>query len=86
MKLLLGKHLEQLVEQQVKAGVYQNKNEVVRDAVRHLLLEDDADDTELLAECLREAKASPRKPYTRGEFRKLAAKAAATRRTKAKRS
>lgn len=84
MNVSLGKQLEKLVEQQVKTGIYQNSSEVVRDALRHLLLHDDADDTELLAQCLREAKDSPRKPYSRGEFRKLAANAAAAKRSKIK--
>lgn len=84
MNLSLGKQLEKLVKQQVKTGIYQNNSEVVRDALRHLFLQDDSDDTEMLAECLREAKNSPRKPFTRGEFRKLAARAIAARRRNAK--
>ena len=80
MNLSLGKQLEELVEQQVRTGIYQNNSEVVRDALRHLFLQDDSDDTELLAECLREAKNSPRKPYTRGEFRRLTSRAIAARR------
>jgi antitoxin ParD1/3/4 len=84
MNVSLGKQLEKLVEQQVKTGLYQNNSEVVRDALRHLFLQDDSDDTELLAQCLREAKDSPRLPYTRGEFRKLAAHAIATKRRQAK--
>jgi len=80
MNVSLGKQLKQLVEQQVKTGLYQNNSEVVRDALRHLFLQDDSDDTELLAQCLREAKLSPRKAYTQGEFRKLAARATAARR------
>ncbi len=47
MNVSLGKQLEQLVEQQVKTGMYQNNSEVVRDALRHLFLQDDSDDTEL---------------------------------------
>jgi hypothetical protein len=39
-----------------------------------------SDDTDLLAERLREARNSPRKPFVRGEFRKLAAQAMASRR------
>ena len=77
MNVSLGKQLDELVEKQVKTGIYQNNSEVVRDALRHLFLQDDCDDTELLAGCLREAKNSPRKSYTRGEFRKLAARAIA---------
>ena len=84
MNVTLGKHLEKLVEQQVKTGIYQNSSEVVRDALRHLFVHDDADDTELLAQCLRQAKKSPRRPYFRGEFRKLAASEIAARRNKIK--
>lgn len=84
MNVSLGKQLEELVEQQVKSGIYQNNSEVVRDALRHMFLEDDADDTELLAEKLREARSSPRRPYVRGEFRKRAAQAIALRRRQAK--
>jgi putative addiction module CopG family antidote len=84
MNVSLGKQLEKLVEQQVKTGIYQNNSEVVRDALRHLFLQDDSDDTEMLAKCLREAKNSPRKPFTRGEFRKLAARAIAARPRNAK--
>ncbi len=84
MNVSLGKQLEKLVQQQVKIGIYQNNSEVVRDALRHLLVHDDADDTELLAQCLRQAKDSPRKPYSQGEFRKLAASAVAAKRSKAK--
>ncbi|MBI2928407.1 MAG: hypothetical protein HYY24_22285 [Verrucomicrobia bacterium] len=73
-----------MVEQQVKTGIYQNNSEVVRDALRHLFVHDDADDTEFLAQCLRQAKDSPRRPYSRGEFRKLAASAVAAKRSKAK--
>jgi len=80
----LGKQLEKLVEQQVKTGIYQNNSEVVRDALRHLFLQDDSDDTDLLAQSLRAARNSPRKPYKRGEFRKLAARAIAVRRRHAK--
>ncbi len=84
MKVVLGKELEKLVAEQVKTGNYQNSSEVVRDAGRHLLLQDNADDTDLLAQYLREAKDSPRKAYTRGEFRKMAARAIADGRRKAK--
>ena len=55
MNVSLGKQLEKLVEQQVKTGIYQNNSEVVRDALRHLFLQNDADDTKTLAQCLREA-------------------------------
>lgn len=84
MNVSLGKQLEQLVEEQVKTGLYQNNSEVVRDALRHLFLQDDSDDTELLAQCLRQAKDSPRRRYVRGEFRKLAARMIAARRRQAK--
>jgi antitoxin ParD1/3/4 len=84
MNVSLGKQLEELVEQQVKTGIYQNHSEVVRDALRHMFLEDDSDDTELLAQRLREARNSPRKSYVRGEFRKRAAQAIALRRRQAK--
>src|SRR5215475_11027273 len=80
MNVSLGEQLEKLVEDQVKTGLYQNNSEVVRDALRHLFLQDDSDDTELLAQCLREAKLSPRKAYTQGEFRKFAARALSRRR------
>ena len=60
MNVSLGKQLVKLVEQQVKSGLYQNQSEVVRDAIPHMFLQDDCDDTELLAEKLREAKDSPR--------------------------
>lgn len=73
MNVSLGKPLEQLIEQQVKSGLYQNHSEVVRDALRHMFVQNDADDTELLAEKLRQSKDSPRSPYVRGEFRKMAA-------------
>ncbi len=84
MNVSLGKRLEKLVEEQVKTGVYQDGGEVVRDALRHMFLEDDSDDTELLAQRLREAKEGPRKPYVKGEFRKLAARAVAAKRRQAK--
>jgi antitoxin ParD1/3/4 len=83
MNVSLGKQLEELVEEQVKTGIYQNNSEVVRDALRHMFLHDNSDDTELLAQYLREAKNSPRKPYVRGEFRKRAAQAITRRQTKA---
>jgi len=72
------------VAEQVKTGIYQNHSEVVRDALRHMFLQDDSDDTDLLAELLREAKNSPRKPYVRGEFQKLVAKAVALKRRQAR--
>lgn len=84
MNVSLGKELEQVVQQQVKTGLYQNNSEVVRDALRHLFIQDDSDDTDLLAQCLREAEDSPRHPYRRGELRKLAASAVATKRRLAK--
>ncbi len=84
MNVSLGKELEKLVENQVKSGLYQNNSEVVRDALRHLFVQDDADDTELLAQHLREAVNSPRKPYKPGEFRKLAARSIAQRRSQRK--
>ena len=84
MNVSLGKQLEELVEQQVKTGIYQNHSEVVRDALRHMFLQDDSDDTELLAERLREALNSRRKAYVRGEFRKRAAQAVALRRRQTK--
>jgi antitoxin ParD1/3/4 len=71
MNISLGKQLEKLVEQQVKSGIYQNNSEVVRDALRHMFIENDSDDTELLAESLRAAVNSPRKRYVRGEFQKV---------------
>lgn len=86
MNVSLGKQLEELVEQQVKTGLYQNNSEVVRDALRHLFLQEDSDDTEVLAERLREAKHSPRRRYTRGEFRKLAARAIAAKRRQTNRA
>src|SRR5438093_6555699 len=82
MNVSLGKYLEELVEEQVKTGIYQNHSEVVHDALRHIFLHDDSDDTESLAQCLRDARTSPRKSYVRGQFRKRAAKAAAVRRRK----
>lgn len=84
MNVSLGKQFEKLVEQQVRTGIYQNNSEVVRDALRHMFLEDDSDDTELLAQSLREARNSPRKRYVRGEFQKLVAKAIALKRRQAK--
>src|SRR5258708_3963239 len=84
MNISLGKQLEKLVQQQVKTGIYQNNSEVVRDALRHMFLEDDSDDTELLAQSLRAARNSPRKRYMRGEFQKLVARAVAIRRGQAK--
>jgi len=84
MNIALGKQLEKLVKQQVKSGIYQNNSEVVRDALRHMFLEEDADDTELLAQSLRAARNSPRKRYARGEFQKLVARAVAARRRPAK--
>ena len=84
MNVSLGKQLEKLVEQQVRTGIYQNNSEVVRDALRHMFIEDDSDDTELLAQSLREARNSPRKRYVRGEFQKLVAKAVALKRHQAK--
>jgi putative addiction module CopG family antidote len=84
MNVSLGRQLEQLVEEQVKTGLYQNQSEVVRDALRHMFVEDDSDDTELLAQKLREAQDSPRRPYVRGEFRKMAARLITERRRAAK--
>ena len=84
MNVSLGKQLEELIEEQVQSGIYQNQSEVVRDALRHMFLHDDSDDTELLAHQLREARNSPRKPYRRGEFRKRAAQAIALKRRQAK--
>jgi antitoxin ParD1/3/4 len=84
MNVSLGKQLEELVEEQVKSGIYQNQSEVVRDALRHMFIHDDSDDTPLLAQRLREARNSPRKPYLRGEFRKRAAQAISLKRRQAK--
>ncbi len=84
MNISLGKQLEKLLQQQVKTGIYQNSSEVVRDALRHMFLEDDSDDTELLAQSLRAARNSPRKRYVRGEFQKLIASAVSAKRRRAK--
>jgi antitoxin ParD1/3/4 len=84
MNISLGKQLEKLVSEQVKTGIYQNNSEVVRDALRHMFIENDSDDTELLAESLRAAKNSPRRRYIRGELQKLVAKAAPSRRSQVK--
>ena len=84
MNISLGKQLERLLQQQVKSGIYQNQSEAVRDALRHMFLEDDSDDTELLAQSLRAARRSPRKRYVRGEFQKLVAKAVTVKRGQAK--
>jgi putative addiction module CopG family antidote len=84
MNVSLGKELEKLVQRQVQTGLYQNNSEVIRDALRHLFLQDDSDDTELLAQRLREAKNSPRAPYRRGEFSKLVGRLIAARRRQAK--
>jgi len=84
MNISLGKQLEKLVEEQVSTGIYQNNSEVVRDALRHMFLENDADDTELLAESLRAAKSSPRKRYVPGEFQQAVAKMVAPRGRKIK--
>ena len=84
MNISLGKQLEKLVEQQVKTGIYQNQSEVVRDALRHMFLEDNSDDTELLAQSLRAVRNSPRKRYVPGEFRRLVSRAVSERRRQAK--
>jgi len=84
MNMSLGAKLEKLAEEQVKTGIYQNNSEVVRDALRRMFLENDADDTELLAQALREAKNNPRKPYVRGEFQKLVERAVARKRRQAR--
>jgi antitoxin ParD1/3/4 len=84
MNVSLGKQLEELVEEQVKSGIYQNQSEVVRDALRHMFIHDDSDDTPLLAQHLREARTSPRKPYRLGEFRNRAAQAISLKRRRAK--
>lgn len=84
MKISLSKQLEKLVQEQVKTGIYQNNSAVVRDALRHLFLENDSDDTELLAQSLRAARQSPRKRYVPGEFQKLVSRAVAVRRRQAK--
>ena len=84
MNVSLGKQLDKLVELQVKSGFYQNNSEVVRDALRHRFLQNDADDTELLAERLREARNSSRQPYKPGEFLKLAGRAIAARQSQKK--
>jgi putative addiction module CopG family antidote len=84
MNVSLGKQLEALVEEQVKTGIYQNQSEVVRDALRHMFIHDDSDDTERLAEQLIEARKSPRNPYRRGGFRKRAAQAIALKRRQAR--
>lgn len=80
MNVSLSKQLEELVEEEVRNGLYKSSSEVVRDAVRHMFLHDDSDDTELLAQRLREARSSPRKEQVRGEFRERAARAVALRR------
>jgi len=80
MNISLGEKLEKLVEEQVKTGIYQNNSEVVRDALRHMFLENDSDDTELLAQELRKARTSPRRRYVQGEFQKLVARAVVARR------
>jgi putative addiction module CopG family antidote len=84
MNVSLGKQLEKVVQEQVKTGIYQNNSEVVRDALRHMFVQNDSDDTELLAESLRAAKNSPRKPYIRGELQKLVTRAVTARRNQAK--
>ena len=84
MNISLGEKLEKLVEEQVKTGIYQNNSEVVRDALRHMFLENDSDDTEVLAQALRQARNSPRRRYVRGEFQKLVARAVGSRRRQAK--
>jgi len=83
MNISLGEKLEKLVEEQVKTGIYQNNSEVVRDALRHMFLENDSDDTELLAQALHQAKNSSRKRYIRGEFQKIVARTVASRRRQA---
>jgi putative addiction module CopG family antidote len=67
------------VEEQVKTGIYQNNSEVVRDALRDMFLENDSDDTEVLAQALRQSRNSPRKRYVRGESQKLVGRAVAAR-------
>jgi len=84
MNVSLGRQLEKLVEQQVKTGIYQNNSEVVRDALRHMFLEDYSDDTELLAQPLRAARNSPGKRYVPGEFRQVVSRAVMARRRQAK--
>jgi putative addiction module CopG family antidote len=84
MNISLGERLEKLVEEQVRSGIYQNNSEVVRDALRHMFLENDSDDTELLAQALRQARNSPRKRHVRGEFQKLVGRAVTARRHQTK--
>ena len=84
MNISLGKQLERLLQDQVRTGIYQNNSEVVRDALRHMFLQNDSDDTELLAQSLRAAKNSPRKRFVRGEFQKLVVRAVAAKRRHAK--
>lgn len=67
--------MEQLVEEKVKSGLYNNASEVVRDAIRRAFCEtremDLEQDTPELAALIREGFAGPHSVHKRGDIQKI---------------
>ncbi len=72
MKVVLTPHQEKFVAMKMSGGGYLSADEVVREALRVYERADLEDDDPELAEALRAALRSPRRPYRRGHFAALA--------------
>ncbi len=66
MNISLTKDLEKLIEKKVKSGFYQNRSEVVRDALRHL---EENSEPEWLEQKIQEGlNSGPATPMTKADW------------------
>jgi antitoxin ParD1/3/4 len=75
MNVSLTDELEDVIEEKVKSGLYNNASEVVRDALRRTFCQTQSlnleEDTPELAELIRQGIRSRRTPHRKGDVRKL---------------
>jgi putative addiction module CopG family antidote len=82
MKVALTKELENVVQEQVKSGLYQDAGEVIRNAIRQTYCGNEPDpylDSAEIAEKIRHARNGKYHPYRAGEFDRLLQKVVAKR-------
>ncbi len=75
MNVSLTAELENVIEQKVKSGLYNNASEVVRDALRRAFCQPEnlnlEEDTPELAALIREGVRSGHTPHRKGDMRRL---------------
>jgi hypothetical protein len=74
MKVALTKELENVVQEQVKSGLYQDAGEVIRNAIRQTYCPGEPDphlDSPEIAEKIRHARKGKYQPHRAGDFDRI---------------